>query len=179
MNLVWFRNELRVKDNHSLKAACDADGPVVGIYTFDPYFYNEGDFGFTKTGKFRARFLIEAVKDLRENLAEFGIPLLVYTEPVEDCVVAFAKANKISDIYLQQEWTRDEVEQEERLGHALNKTFSEDSKPKGHRTYDQFLFHPKDVPYKKWSQIPKVYTDFRKKCEKNVEVRETVDIEGY
>ncbi|OZO45600.1 deoxyribodipyrimidine photolyase, partial [Pseudomonas fluorescens] len=54
-----------------------------------------------------------------------------------------------------------------------------DCKPKGHRVYDQFLFHPEDVPFDNWQQIPKVFTEFRKKCEKQSEVRNTVDIEGY
>jgi deoxyribodipyrimidine photo-lyase len=195
MNIVWFRNDLRVKDNHSLKAACEADGPVVGFYTFDPCFYQEGDFGFTKTGKYRARFLIESVQNLRKNLAEHGIPLIVKTEPVEDCLPELLSHPKpveaghpepvegdsdtTHNIYLQREWTRDETDQEQRLGKALAEAFGEDDKPKGHRHYDQFLFHPEDVPYKNWSQIPKVYTDFRKKCEKNVEVRETVDIADY
>lgn len=188
MNIVWFRNDLRVKDNHSLKAACEADGDVIGIYCFDPYFYKEGDFGFTKTGKFRAQFLIESVSDLRKNLEKHGIPLVVFHDAVENELPAFlsakerqagARANKVTDIYLQKEWTRDEVEQEKRLGKALGQNFGESQKPKGHRFYDQFLFHPEDVPYKKWSQIPRVYTDFRKKCEKNVEVRKPVTIEGY
>lgn len=184
MNIVWFRNDLRVRDNHSLKAACDADGDVVGVYCFDPYFYKEGDFGFTKTGKYRAQFLIEAVSDLRGNLENHGIPLVIFHDAVEDVLPAFAKANKITDIFLQKEWTRDEIEQENRLGKALEDAFGDSNsdrnkKPKGHRNYDQFLFHPEDVPYKKWSQIPRVYTDFRKKCEHNVAVRESISLEDY
>lgn len=37
-NLVWFRNDLRVTDNHSLKKACDNDGKVIGVYCFDLFF---------------------------------------------------------------------------------------------------------------------------------------------
>ena len=41
-----------------------------------------------------------------------------------------------------------------------------------HSTYDQFLFHPEDVPYEDWQQIPEVFTHFRKKCQKYSKVRE-------
>jgi deoxyribodipyrimidine photo-lyase len=37
-------------------------------------------------------------------------------------------------------------------------------------SYDQFLFHPDDIPFK-WQGIPKVFTQFRKLCEKSVTVR--------
>ena len=38
--------------------------------------------------------------------------------------------------------------------------------------YQQFLFHPEDVPYSDFSAIPKVFTGFRKKCEARCEVRD-------
>jgi deoxyribodipyrimidine photolyase len=40
MNLVWFRNDLRV-DNQSLKSAMIR---TVNIYFFDPRYYQESDF---------------------------------------------------------------------------------------------------------------------------------------
>ena len=42
--------------------------------------------------------------------------------------------------------------------------------------YDQFLFHPDDVPYEDWEKIPEVFTEFRKQLEKKIRVRPTVAI---
>lgn len=183
-NLVWFRNDLRVTDNHSLKNACDNDGEVIGVYCFDPIFYQNSNFGldidldlpFGKTGKFRAQFIIEAIEDLRKQLKDHGIPLLVYYDSPANVIPDIIKEHHITNIFLQKEWTRDEVEQEKRLGTALDKL---EIKPKGHRIYDQFLFHPEDVPYSNFQKIPTVFTQFRKKCEKESRVRSLVDIRNY
>ncbi len=183
-NLVWFRNDLRITDNQSLKKACNNDGNVIGVYCFDPAYYQVSDFGldidmelpFSKTGKFRAQFIREAIEDLREQLAAHGIPLLVYSSSPAQVFPALIKEHKITDIYLQKEWTRDETDQEKLLGTALEKL---DNKPRGHRTYDQFLFHPDDAPYSTFQEMPTVFTQFRKKCEKESQVRPLVDIKGY
>ncbi len=186
MNLVWFRNDLRVTDNNSLKAACDHDGDVIAVYCFDPAFYQESDFGFdldfklpfTKTGKYRAQFIIEALEDLRNQLQNHGIPLLVYHKSPAQVFPELIKEYEIQHIFLQKEWTRDEVQQEEKLGKALEAAGLKDQ-VKGHRVYDQFLFHPDDVPFESFSQIPRVFTEFRKKCEKQSEVRDLVNIDNY
>lgn len=185
MNLVWFRNDLRVKDNHSLKTACDADGEVIGVYFFDPRYYQDSDFGmdlkidlpFGKTGKFRARFIQEAVENLRSHLAKLHIPLLVYHDAPENVIPQLVKDFGIKNIYLQKEWTRDEKDQENAVGKALEEKGLKDQL-KGHRIYDQFLYHPDDIPFK-IGNIPRVFTQFRKQLEKESEVRDLVHIEGY
>lgn len=184
MNLVWFRNDLRVNDNEVLKAACEQAEGVIGVYFFDPAFYEDStwdsslgiELPFTKTGSYRAQFIIESVTNLRENLLKQGIPLLVFYAAPHTIIPELVEKHSIENIYLQHEWTRDERAQEEKLGHALDKL---PSKPKGHRFYEQFLFHPDDVPFASWQQIPRVFTEFRKKLEKESSVRSLVSIEGY
>lgn len=184
MNLVWFRNDLRVQDNAVLKAACEQGDGVLGVYFFDPAFYEESSWDstleielpFTKTGSYRAQFIIDSVTNLRENLVAHGIPLLVYHAAPHTVINDLVITHSVNNIYLQQEWTRDECEQEEKLGTALNLL---KNKPKGHRFYEQFLFHPDDVPYTNWQNVPRVFTEFRKKLEKESSVRPVVSINGY
>jgi deoxyribodipyrimidine photo-lyase len=76
--LVWFRNDLRVEDNPALFNACKQHKKVIGIYFFDPRLYEKTKYGFVKTGKFRARFLIETVENLRSNLSNLNISLLAF-----------------------------------------------------------------------------------------------------
>ncbi len=42
-------------------------------------------------------------------------------------------------------------------------------------TYDQFLFHPEDIPYDGFDKVPEVFTNFRKKCEKYCAIRFSVE----
>ncbi|BAO55677.1 DASH family cryptochrome [Nonlabens marinus] len=185
MNLVWFRNDLRTEDNTSLKAACDAEGHVIGVYFFDPRFYQESDFAmdlkielpFGKTGKYRARFIQEAVKDLREQLQKFDIPLLVYHRSPEEVIPDLVTEYSIKNIYLQKEWTRDELDQENAVGDALESAGLKTG-ISGYRVFDQFLYHPDDIPFT-IKEIPKVYTGFRKKLEKEARIRDCVSIDGY
>ncbi len=124
MNLVWFRNDLRITDNNSLKAACENDGNVMGVYFFDPRFYKESDFGldvdfklpFPRTSNYRAQFIIEAVEDLRSQLQDHSIPLLVYYDNAANVLPELIEKYQITDIFLQKEWTRDELDQENELG---------------------------------------------------------------
>lgn len=184
MNLIWYRNDLRTTDNHSLKSACENDGDVIALYCFDPRYYQESDFGldigidlpFGKTGKYRAQFILEAVEDLKNELGKHGIPLLIYNSCPSKVIPQLVEEFQITDIYLQKEWTRDEVAQEQLLGEALDQL---EHKPKGHRVYDQFLFHPDDIPYREFHEIPKVFTQFRKACEKQSDVRDLVNIDDY
>jgi len=48
INVVWFRNDLRTRDQKSLQEACQQDEPVVGVYCFDPKHYETTKYGFKK-----------------------------------------------------------------------------------------------------------------------------------
>ncbi|HKL35995.1 MAG TPA: DASH family cryptochrome [Salegentibacter sp.] len=165
--LIWFKNNLRIEDNSALAEACKENGKVIAIYFFDPRHFEFNEFGFKKTGKFRAKFLIETITELKENLADLNIPLYTYQEKPEKCLPEFIEENSISRVYLQEEWTSEE----QIIISKVQKEVSEDIRFASF--YDQFLFHPEDIPYP-LKDIPKVFTEFRKKCEAKVSVRQCV-----
>jgi deoxyribodipyrimidine photo-lyase len=70
---------------------------------------------------------------------------------------------KIDAIYTQKEWTREESKTNTLIKESISESinFVED--------YDQFLYHP-DAVSKKFENIPDVFTGFRKKLEKYVEI---------
>ena len=76
INIVWFKNDLRTKDQISLFKASQEDLPFIALYIFDEDFYQKKQFGFRKIGKFRAKLLLESVQNLQHNLAELNIPFL-------------------------------------------------------------------------------------------------------
>ncbi len=162
--LVWFRNDLRVSDNQSLTMACKED-KVIGVFCLDPSLLVIGNCGFRKMEKYRVKFLLESLQTLQENLKSLNISLLIYLQKPGDILPALIKEHGINKVYLQKEWTRNEVNELSavRQGCTTDVTFIEN--------YDQFLYHPSDIPFTEFSNIPDIFTSFRKKCEKYGELR--------
>ena len=170
-NLIWFKNDLRVKDNNSLFKACKKSGKVIGAYFLDPRQFETTKYGFKKTEKFRAKFLLETIQDLKINLGKKNISLLIFYDLPEKILPKLVNEFSISSIFVQNEWTQEEVETNELVKKSVpNIMFVE--------TFDQFLFHPDDIPYSSFNKIPEVFTEFRKKCEKESKVRTCVEIKS-
>lgn len=170
-NLVWFRNDLRTQDNQSLYRATKNTGKTVGVYCLDPRQFETNKHGFKKTEKFRAKFLLETIRNLKNNLAALNIPLYVFHDTPENAIPKLVEEHQISTIFLQKEWTPDETEVNENL-----QNLESIRGLKWVETYDQFLFHPDDIPYANFDQIPEVFTVFRKKCEQGSKVRPCVNV---
>lgn len=167
--LVWFRNDLRVHDQISLAKAAEENDVVIGVYCFDPRQFEKDRFGFVKTGKYRAQFLIETVQDLQQQLENVNISLFVYVGKPENILPEYVAEHKVTSIYSQKEWTSEEV----KVSNNVKKSIS--SEVHWIESYDQFLYHPEDIPMT-IDKIPQVFTVFRKKCEKYASIRELVTI---
>ncbi len=163
-NLIWFGNNLRVGDNLSLSKACKGS-KVIALFFLDPRWREKGDFGFQKMGGHRARFLLETLSDLKDSLQALNISLLVYPSRPEEVIPRVIAKYGIGQIFLQKEWTRDETRVFKAVKARIPKEIHWES------DYDQFLYHPDDLPYEDFSGIPDIFTPFRKKCEKEVRVR--------
>ncbi|MBZ9651789.1 DASH family cryptochrome [Psychroflexus montanilacus] len=169
INIVWFRNDLRTKDQKSLYEACQQDEQLIGVYCFDPRHYETTKYGFKKTEKYRAKFLIESVTQLASNLETLNISLKVEHDETAKIFEKLAEEYRIKTVFFQTEWTDEEKQVETEVKSVLTNTDFIDH-------YNQFLFHPDDVPYDDFSQIPEVYTNFRKKCEKQSQIREEIPV---
>ena len=170
--LVWFRNNLRVNDNTSLLKASKNNTKVIAVYFFDPKLFEIDGFGFKKTEKYRAKFLIETVTQLQKNLSELNITLLTYFDAPENKLHKICSDFSIDAIYTQKEWTKEEVD----TNILIKKTLSSDLK--FIEDYDQFLYHPNTVS-KDFKKIPNVFTQFRKQLEKTVKVESEVSISKF
>ncbi|NNE54526.1 MAG: DASH family cryptochrome [Flavobacteriales bacterium] len=168
ISVVWFTTNLRIHDNLSLNQAIESNQSVVGLYILDSNIFDREQFGFRKTGKFRANFILESLRDLREQLAKLNIPLAVYQC---DPISAFQKLESqfpIATVYHQAEWTSEELHSIAQAQQALGKQTS------FIQSYSQFLFHPDDIPFRA-SEIPEVFTEYRKACEKSSKPRLTIE----
>ncbi|NCT10788.1 MAG: DASH family cryptochrome [Flavobacteriia bacterium] len=167
-SVIWFRNNLRTLDNTSLFKAIHHHEKAIAVYFFDPKYFEIDTFGFKKTEKFRAKFLIETITDLKRNLADLNITLLTYFKNPEDKLPKICEEFSVETIYTQKEWTDEELQTNHLLKKALpNVKFIED--------FDQFLYHP-NVVSNDYSKIPDVFTNFRKGVEKKVRIEAEISV---
>jgi deoxyribodipyrimidine photo-lyase len=169
INIIWFRNDLRIDDNPALLECLKNDLPVLGLYCFEPRLYDNYFYQLKKTESFRAQFIIEAVEDLKNKLESLNVGLKISLKSPKEALEELESDFEIQSIFYQKEWTSEEVEVENQI-----KNNFKNIEFKG--LFGQFLFHPEDVPYENIEKIPQVFTNFRKKCQKQSEVRAPLDI---
>ena len=165
--LVWLRNDLRVQDQASFYKATQKHQSVVAFYCFDPLHYADTPWGFKKTGPFRMQFLLETIAQLKKELEALNISLILGKKDPASEIKAWVDTLDITDIYFQQEWTKEEKIRESEVRNILKDTVEV------HTHFDQFLFHPEDIPMTV-SDLPEVFTAFRKKCEKYSTIRKSL-----
>ena len=162
--LIWFRNDLRISDHYGLFHATENYEKVIGYYSFDPNHFAETPWGFKKTESFRANFLIESILQLQHDLADKNISLIIEHKDPSIGIPEWIESQKVNSLYFQKEWTKEEITRENQIREKISKSV------KVHSTFDQFLFHPDDLPMS-LEELPEVFTNFRKQCEKKSSVR--------
>jgi deoxyribodipyrimidine photo-lyase len=166
--LLWFRNDLRVHDNTVLAEASKNTDSLLAIFCLDPRHFATGRFGFKKTEKYRAKFLLETLNDLQESLKSMGISLLVLQGKPEETIPTICEQYGVEKLFFQKEWTKEEREVEQNLTNKLAPHIRLQS------YFNQFLFHPDDIGMD-FQEIPQVFTVFRKQVEKQSKVRPEVE----
>lgn len=164
-SLVWFRNNMRVEDNSSLTRAMNESDNVIGFINIDPKIFISTKYGFKKTEKYRAKFLLETISDLKTQLETLNISLIITHRDFGQSINEIIDQYGITNIYTQTEWTRDELREESFIPEEINLI----------KDFDQFLFSPNDVR-SLYDNIPRGFSNFRKKCEKYLSVNDTLSI---
>ena len=162
--LIWLRNDLRINDHYGFYKASNECDQIFAYYTFDKRHFKETHWGFKKSGKFRAKFLLESLRELQKELSTNNITLIIDQNSASEGIPRWIEKLLVTDLYYQNEWTSEERIVSERL----KKNLSEEIKI--HSYYDQFLFHPDDIPFG-IKNLPEIFTVFRKKCEKYCSVK--------
>lgn len=166
-SIVWFRQDLRIHDNEALLEALNMSDEVVPVYVFDErVFRGKTSFGFPKTGKFRAKFIIESIRDLRQSLQNIGSDLIVRVGKPEEEVFEIAKEVKSSWVFCNRERTQEEVDVQDALEKNLWSIGQEIRYSRG-----KMLYYTADLPFP-ITHTPDVFTQFRKEVERYVRVRE-------
>ena len=75
---------------------------------------------FPKTDSFRANFLIESLRSLKEELKKINISLVIGIDNPEKLISNIIDRYNINRVYLQDEWTHDERNEDNFLKNKNN-----------------------------------------------------------
>lgn len=171
--IVWFRNNLRVRDNEPLLNAVDAakksGGSVIPLYVIDPFWFGETSFGFPMQGKFRRKFLFQSLRDLDNNLRELGAQLWIAEGTSEEALSNAATVSEADCIFAQQEY----ASYEKSIARRVSKS-ARDSGLDFEITPGNTLYAEEQLPFS-LSDIPETFTKFRKVVESKCEILDSLD----
>lgn len=168
--IIWFRQDLRVRDNEALLDALSHAFEVVPVYVFDSrVFKGSTEFGFPKTGRYRARFILESVRDLQLSLKKLGSDLVIRIGRPEEEIFRLAQQVKSSWVFCNRERTPEEVFVQDHLEKKLWSIGQELRFSRG-----KMLYHTGDLPFP-IQHTPDTFAQFKKEVERYVGIREPLE----
>ena len=110
--VVWFRRDLRLRDNPALVAAAKAgSGSVAGLFILDEQL-------LAKSGQARIGFMAEAISNLA---ASMSTKLNVLSGKPVETVVEFAREVGATKVFVTEEFTPYAIERDQKAAEALKK----------------------------------------------------------
>lgn len=155
--LVWFRSDLRTKDNTALFRACEAtDSGVVALLTITPKQWKDR-FGW---GDPKADFVLRNMRELADALESLNIPVRLITQPgfsgLDQAIVKLMRECGCDALYFNREYEHYEQQRDDAVA-----TAAADAGFGVHQFTDQTIYCPASIrtgagdPYS-------VYTPYKK-----------------
>lgn len=164
--IYWFRNDLRLKDNQALFSAIGSAEEIIPVYVFDPRQFEKTKLGFRRTSALRARFLLESVMELRENIRQKGGDLIVRVGLPETIVAQLAEEYNAEYVYTSKEIAPQETRIESSLSKNL-KTANVDIK----LFWMDTMINAFDLPFPV-SKLPSSFSGFVNLLSNNLSIKE-------
>ena len=163
--IVWFKTDLRLHDNETLVKAIAQSETIIPFYCFDESHFKTTNFGFKKTGSFRAQFLLESLRDLDSNLRAMGSGLLIVSGKPAIEIPKLVQQYKATKVFAKREVAFEEKKTETLVQEELFKLRCELQ-----TLSTSTLYHAEDLPFS-IKDIPDVFTKFRSKTEHDAVIR--------
>ncbi|NUN09550.1 MAG: DASH family cryptochrome [Ignavibacteriaceae bacterium] len=161
--IYWVRNDLRLQDNEIFSRYIKHCSLLIPVYIFDPRFFLPNQYGFPRTGKFRAKFLYETVRHFQKKLRNAGRGLIVRVGFPEIVIPELARKYECVNVYATKEHAHDEVliesEMRNNLGNIRLLLFEQAT-----------LYHPNELPFD-ISRFPDGFNEFKNGVEEKASVR--------
>lgn len=165
--VVWFRDDLRITDNPTLRDAVREAETVLPVYALDPSITEPTQYGPQKAGAHRRRFLHESLQALRAELQDRGGDLRVEVGPPETVVPAVVEEYDADAVFAQTKPATEELETEHAVRTALPDAV------RFERRWTHTLYHINDLPTP-YHEISDTFTPWRKEVEREIEPRTPV-----
>jgi deoxyribodipyrimidine photo-lyase len=169
-SIVWFTTDLRLQDNESFCKALDESDEIIPVYCLDDQHFQTTEFGLKKTGSFRAQFLLASLADLDKSFRELGSGLMVVKGRPENEIYKIAEKYKVQKVFTKKQVGYEEMLTQSNVEIVLKKI---------NTTLETFdtttLYHSDDLPFSK-TAIPDVFTDFRRRVEKDASIRNVLSV---
>jgi deoxyribodipyrimidine photo-lyase len=181
----WFRNDLRVHDNPALVHSVKNHDVCVPVFVFDSTLYGDAartvPYNSLKWGSKRAKFLVESVHDLRQQLQARQSGLVVAHGNLGEIFERLVAAAK--DTYQVSVVTQEEPLKEERDAVKAVQGVLKRHNPKAARVstvWGSTLYELKDLPFNEGLQnLPDVFTPFRTKVEKECKIPKPLPVPAF
>jgi deoxyribodipyrimidine photo-lyase len=153
--LVWFRNDLRIKDNPALFHACQAGQSVTAIYIATPHQWKKHDDASVKIDFWRRN-----LSELQQSLTKLNINLHFFEvnsyQQIPDLIATICQQWQINQLYFNQEYQANEQQRDKAVMERCQKI----GLPYQHY-HDQLLIPPASLRTKAGTPY-KVFTPFSK-----------------
>jgi deoxyribodipyrimidine photo-lyase len=118
-SIIWFRNDLRLDDNPSLREACKNSSELhaIFLYSYDQLEkHNEANV--------KIDFLIKSLQSLNVSLQKLNIPLTIINsegfEQDPDIILNLAKERSVEKVFINKQFGNDEQNRDKRARELLN-----------------------------------------------------------
>ena len=145
LNIVVFRNNLRIDDNYALFNALENKENVLCLYPLE--ILEGANLGFKRCGNFRKKLIFQAITQLKESLNEKNIPLYCVKDISSSLKALFSDYS--IKIFYEKEVGTQELQFEQKLENFHYESF-----------YKQTMIEAFDI------DVSKSFSNFRNKVEK-------------
>ena len=158
--LMWFRSDLRVRDNTALSHAMQA-GPTLALYLISP-----GQWLAHDDAPCKVDFWLRNLRALQLELQALNVPLLVrHADTWQDAPKVLAelcRAESISQVQVNDEYGLNEARRDRQVAQRLA---ADGVAFNSH--LDQLLFQPGSL-LTRGGTVPKIFSQFRKLCHQHL-----------
>lgn len=167
--IVWFRNDLRVHDHQPLMEAIKKYEHIIPVYCFELSWLKKTKYETRKMGGFRVKFLLESLTDLKKNLQKRGSDLIIKIGKAEEIIPALCLQYNATAVYAFKEVAFEEI----KLSDSVELNLWKHKIPLN-LYLGNTLYNKEDLPFP-IKDIPDVFTNFRKRTERDSIVRAEIE----
>ena len=118
-SIIWFRNDLRLDDNPSLREACKNSSELLAIFL-----YSNDQLEKHNEANVKIDFLIKNLQCLNVSLQKLNIPLTIINsegfEQDPDIILNLAKERNVEKVFINKQFGNDEQNRDKRARELLN-----------------------------------------------------------